>query len=115
MQVWDQTSAVGAFLWAGEGTWVMEWSKQAVFFRGTALTCCLRLRDRAQCPDQEPVGQATQNHLQGGDIALSQRASPLLCPVPFLALYLGLHSALLQLTVTDLVRKVPQGWESLPW
>lgn len=48
-------------------------SKQAVFLRRTARTSCLRLRERTQCPDPGPVGQATQNHFQGGDTALSQR------------------------------------------
>lgn len=70
------------------------WSKQDMFLRRTTRTSCLRLRERAQCPDPAPVGQATQNHLQGGDIALSQRVSPLLCPMPSLALHLGLQSSL---------------------
>lgn len=84
----------GGFLWAREGIQAMEWSQQAVFLGRTALTSCLRLRERTQCPDPEPMGQATQNHLQGGDTALSPRVSTLLCLAPSLALCVGLPSAI---------------------
>lgn len=64
MQVWGQISAVGPF--PGLERELGAWSKQAVFLGRSALTSYLRLRERAQCPDPEPVGQATQNHLEGG-------------------------------------------------
>ena len=84
-------------------------------FLGTiALTSCLKLRERAQCPDPQPGGQVTQNHLEGGETGLSQKVSPLLGLTPSLALHVALQSALLLFSISDLVLKVPQGWSSLP-
>lgn len=76
----------GGFLWAQKGIGAMGQNKQTVFLGRTALESHLRLREKAWCPDPEPVGQATQNHLQGGGAVRSQRVNPLLSPTPSLAL-----------------------------